>query len=244
MDKKRLICLLLVAINILCMGVLCVNATNTADNPAQTDPVASQPGTTPGVSVPYTDPVPSGSDSVGPTVPGTTVDPLVTAPTEPVSTAPTSGVTGTDVMPSQTVAYTEDLGDNGVKPQPNREYLTGDQDVATQPYEEIQVDDIVKQAEEIKLSVDKNGTGDVGFGFDKSKKSISDKKDTTFFWLSLLSWFIALGFATFAILFKPVKKARAAKVPIDGNDTKGRRYASGKADKSKSSEKDDYNDGF
>lgn len=248
MSKRSLVCILLIAVNILCLGILCVSATTPQENPLQEDPIPTQGVTTPAVpTVPVTDPV----SSMGPTVPATSV-PSTVPPTEavtstPTTTSPISSQPDTDV-PATEVPQDNSGGNSSAGVNPNIIYSADDNIEPSQVFVTINPEDIDKieqEAEQIKIMIENGENSNVGFGFDKSKASLKDDQDSSFFWVSILCWGVALALITFAVLFRLGKdtedKGFAKETVVSA---KGSRYAQNGKKLKKTANDDTYNDGF
>lgn len=245
MNRKKLVCLVLALLNLICASVLFVSADPT--NPVDTQPVEPLPttATTPAVTTdPYsaTTPVVSGTDS---SVPASSAVPSgtdVSAPTEPSEPATTIPVTRPTEIASDP-GYTSDY-----VAQPPA-YQPGEHDVQKQEWDALDEDDIVNEANK-QLSVS-GGSGSGSFKGIKDNKSKGDQKSNLLVILSIVFCFIALGLATFAILYRggntKVKvgadkeskdKSAKAKASHYGKPVEKRRSTSVKLSE------DDYNDGF
>lgn len=203
MSKKRILCIILAALNLICVSVICVLAAP-EDVPVSDVPVVSQPVSSQPVdivtSVPVSEPT---------TVIGSDVTPSdstsVSGVTEPTSASSTNvtGPTETSVVPStpRPTEYQENPSIDFeiqtpvlVKPDENK-------DNSAKDWENIDENELIKDTDSGKLSVnDDNSTGG-GFGFDKGSVSLEDEKNPLFFIVAIVCWFIALGLLTFTILF-------------------------------------------
>ena len=251
MSKKSIVCLVLAIINLLCVGVICVWANpdlGPVDDPALTP--------TQTVNTQVTETVP--------TVPTSSIVNSSVSSTEGSSVpASSSSVTGTDISGSSSFVtdtsvppinssapFVPDLTiPAGVQPEDKGE------DNKANEFEEIDPNDFVEEAKKVELSI-KDGGGDYdGFGFNKNTTSVTDEKNPFLFILSLVCWFFALGLATFAILFKPSKKATANKAfaEYDNDAKKGGKKKGGRYSKSGNNSptmriskklEDDYGDGY
>lgn len=245
MNRKKLVCIMLALINLICASVLMVWAnpdTPQESLPAETPTTATTPVVT---TDPYGATTPSGT-AVDPSVPASTgtSDPLVTdssmstAPTELVSTVPATRPAEIASDPGYTSDYVA---------QPPA-FQPGEHDVQKQEWDALEEDQIVKDAEK-QLSVS-GGSGSGSFKSIKDNKSKGDEKNPLLFILSILCWFVALGLATFAILYRSGKKivvksssGSETKVKNSKSSRAGRYAASKKRPAVKLSE-DEYSDGF
>ncbi|MBR3971956.1 MAG: hypothetical protein IKJ83_03635 [Ruminococcus sp.] len=244
MNSKKFVCLILAVLNLICASVLLVSANPTA--PAESQPVVTSP-TTVTAPVVTTDPygmtTPSGS-GVDPSVPVSSALPsgtdtsVPTEPTEPVTTVPVTRPTEIASDPGYTSDYVA---------QPPA-YQPGEHDVQKQEWDELKEDDIIKDADK-QLSVS-GSKGNGSFGYIKDNTSKGDEKSNLLVILSFVCWFIALALVTFAILYRPDKKAvKAVATDEEESDVKEEKHTSDKyASKRRSTSvklsEDDYNDGF
>lgn len=242
MNRKKLTCIILAVVNLLCASVLLVSAN--PDVPADSQPAVTtpaEPSEPVGATDPYDETTPSGTD-VLPSVPASSTAPSGTdssVPAEssvPVSTAPVTRPTEIASDPGYTSDYVA---------QPPA-YEPGDHDVQKQEWDELKEDEIVKDAQQLSVS---GSSGGDSFGFIKKNTSKGDEKNPLLFILSLVCWFIALALVTFAILYRPRKKALAASAkgeakPAQRKSSRSGKYAAKSRKTSAKLSEDDYNDGF
>lgn len=96
----------------------------------------------------------------------------------------------------------------GDKVEPDNPFDVSHNDTNANKYENVDPDNIIQEAEQIRINIDSNGD-DIGFGFNKNEESKSDERSIWPIVLGGVFLFLSLGFATFAILFKAPATADA-----------------------------------
>lgn len=231
MSKKRIVCIILAAVNLLFFSMICVMA-NPENVPANEVPVVSEPATSQVVPPESSEPVSVPTSAGGVVDPSASVDPSATG--EPV-TEPSSDIYVTSEITSQvpsTPRPTEFLENPSqdfdiqtpqlVRPDDNK-------DNSAKDWENIDEKELLGDSND-KLSLKDDGDGDGGFGFDKNSASLTDEKDPTLAWITFGCWLIALGLLTLAIFLRPSQKVSAKKLPASDENkvqknSKGARYS-------------------
>ena len=193
--RKNKLCAVIIALNIICLGALGVYAENETGTPSGDTNLPTEA---------VTDVTPS-----DPTDPFATEDPFATvdpnAPTEEPTTDPFATEEPTEEIPTEEM--TDESGTESVTMdpadvvEPDNPFGVSNNDVTPHDYKPVDKDAIVEDAEQIRINIKNNGD-DVGFGFDKNEASTTDDKSMFSVVIGAVLLFLALGFATFAILFR------------------------------------------
>ncbi len=213
MSKKRIVCIILAALNLICFSMICVMANPEGDSDGDI-PVVSQPATSQVIPPESSEPVSEPSSAGGEVDPSYSVDPSAsTVPSsEPVSGTDYSSDFSTEVpsTPRPTEFLEKPSQDFNIQT-PQLVRPDDNKDNSAKDWENIDENELLGDKNN-NLSLKDDGGNGGGFGFDKGSVSLSDEKDTTLAWISVAFWVISLGLLTLAIFLRPSKKISAKKV--------------------------------
>lgn len=229
MSKKRIVCIILAAVNLLFFSMICVMA-NPENSPADEVPAVSEPVTSQVVIPPESSEPVSVPSSVGGEVdPSASVDPSATGEpvTEPSSnTDITSDVTSQVPSTPRPTEFLEDPSQDFDIQTPQLVRPDDNKDNSAKDWENIDEKELLG-ADNDKLSLKNDGDGDGGFGFDKNSTSLTDEKDPTLAWVTFGCWVIALGLLTLAIFLRPSQKVSAKKLSASEADSRRQKTSKG-----------------
>ena len=241
-NKKKFICVIVASVLFMCMGFVCAYAApvELITEPATEIPVVTE--TEPDETIPVTSDVVTETEATDtePTYPTTTEVPSVPATTQVVTEVVDVETTAPTQAPTTEVTEDDQSSNPGNYVEPQNSFRPDtNRDDTTHAYERIDEEDIIGQVEVEDKNKDKNNNkndsflsvdgGDAeydDFGFNKNEASVTDERNPGLFILSIVFWFVALGLATFAILFRPAKKA--AGVSADKKESNNRKNSKNK----------------